>query len=67
MPASDKDSMQADFVTIATSQSMYLIYRACLAGSALFLYVFAEAETVLQVYSGYRKLNRLQPLFWTFT
>jgi len=59
--------MQEVFVTIATSQSMYLIYRACLAGSALFLYVFAEAETVLQVYSGCMQQKRLQPLFWTFT
>ena len=67
MPASDKDSMQEVFVTIATSQSMYLIYRACLVGSALFLYVYAEAETVLQVYSGCMQQKRLQPLFWTFT
>lgn len=59
--------MQADFVTIATSQSMYLIYRACLAGSALFLYVYAEAETVLQVYSGCMQQKRIQPLFWIFT
>lgn len=66
MPASDNDSMQEDFVTIATSQSIYLIYRACLAGSALFLYVFAEADTVLLVYSGSMQQNRLQPLFWIF-